>query len=372
MALGRRKREVTGAIESPAAGSEVPRGTLLVGGWALADGPVDEALLIVDDGVAQPVQTGIERPDLEASNPGAGRAGLMAEIDLRGVRGSTASLRLLVRAGGEWHEVAESTLAVGEPTAVRPHAVFTIVHDEAEFLPVFLRHYGRHLDPADIYVLDHDTRDGSTSGLEGRCNVIGVHRGTVFDHLWLKGTVEDFQTFLLRSYRTVLFADADELIFPDPARYADLGDYMDRFRGPAASCTGFNLIQQPGEEPIDLGAPLLAQRRSWNPSPQYSKRLMSRIPLRWSAGFHKEFNAPEVEPDPDLLLVHLHRIDYEMCMRRHRAATDRPWAEEDRKWNLTWHQRVVDPGEFRDWFYSGEDLEGSAAEPVPERFRDQL
>ena len=45
---------------------------------------------------------------------------------------------------------------------------------------------------------------------------------------------------------------------------------------------------------------------------------------------------------------------------------------EDRKWNLGWHQRVVEPKEFEVWFHSGEDLEGSTSEPIPERLRDLL
>jgi hypothetical protein len=350
---------------------------VLVGGWAVGgDHELTDLLLLIDDRVAHALELEGERPEVAAAHagrPGAERAGWIAEIDLRGVRGTTARMKLLARdRAGDWFELDETSIGVGSPLAVRPRAVFTIVHDEATFLPIFLRHYGRHFDPVDIYVLDHDTTDGSTTGLEDRCNVVGVHRNTVFDHLWLKGIVEDFQTFLLRSYRTVLFADADELIVPNPDRFPDLASYMDSFEGPAASCTGFNVIQQPDEAPLDFGSPILRQRATWNPSPQYSKRLMARIPLRWSAGFHKEFNAPDVLPDPDLMLIHLHRVDYARCLERHRAATARPWAEADRKWNLTWHQRVVDPEEFDEWFYTGEDLEGSSGEPIPDRFRDLL
>jgi hypothetical protein len=31
---------------------------------------------------------------------------------------------------------------------------------------------------------------------------------------------------------------------------------------------------------------------------------------------------------------------------------------------------VVDPEEFDPWFYSGEDLEGSVSEPIPDRLRE--
>ena len=37
----------------------------------------------------------------------------------------------------------------------RPAAVFTIVREEAVFLPIWLRYYTAHFAPEDIYVLHH-------------------------------------------------------------------------------------------------------------------------------------------------------------------------------------------------------------------------
>ena len=79
---------------------------------------------------------------------------------------------------------------------------------------------------------------------------------------------------------------------------------------------------------------------------------------------------PLVQPDPGLFLIHLHRVDYEYCLARHRASAGREWPEDDLRFNLSWHQRIAEPAEFRDWFFGGEDLEGTPRQEIPERIRE--
>jgi hypothetical protein len=371
-------------IEFPTAGATVPRTPLIVAGWALgADGPIDAGVVLVDG--AHPTAARLAttpRDDVASRFPGvegAAGAGWDAIVDVRGVEGPEATLSLLGRTGGGWAELARSPIRLAEAGAATAgrRAVFTIARNEATFLPIWLRYYRRHFDPADIYVLDNDSADGSTDGLEGSCRVVPVHRVQSAERdsasllVWLKGTVEDFQAFLLRSYDTVLFAEVDELVVPDPRSYPDLGAYVDRLDGAAACCTGYNVVHYPDEAALRFDQPLLAQRRYWHPSPHwYSKRLLARIPLSWNIGFHDEYNVPGAEPDPDLYLIHLHRVDYDYCLARHRAAADREWADNDLRLNLSWHQRIAEPEEFRRWFFGGEDLEGTEREPIPERIRE--
>jgi hypothetical protein len=368
-----------GSIDAPKAGSAANRGPLIVLGWALGpEGPVADALVLVDGGSATAARTGVMRADVRARHgevEGADRAGWEAQVDLRGVHGSVTRLTLVARtAGGDWVELDQVELRVEQPGALaaRRRAVFTIVQNERRFLPLWLRYYRRHFEADDVYVLDHDSSDGATEGVQGSCNVVAVHRDHSFDHMWLVGVVEDFQAFLLRSYRTVLFAEADEFVVADPARYDGLAEYIEAMREPVACCTGYNVVHYPDEAPLRFDEPVLRQRANWHPSPQYSKRLLARIPLSWNVGFHGEFNAPTVRPDPELLLVHLHRADFDTCLERHRAAASRPWPDGDLRWNLGWHQRVVETDEFRNWFFHGEDLEGRGREPIPKRLRGVL
>jgi hypothetical protein len=287
--------------------------------------------------------------------------------------GEIARIALLVRAGdGTWREAAAVEVNAAAPArerdGARRRAAFTIVQNEPVMLPVWLAYYGRYFDADDLYVLDHDSSDGSTVGLEARCRVVPVHRQACYDHHWLKSTVEGFQAFLLRSYEAVLYAEVDELVVADPLRHAGLDAYIDRLARPAARCAGFNVVHHPDEPPLQFDAPLLAQRRYWHASLEYSKRLLSRIPLRWSDGFHLEFNAPDDPPDPELMLVHLHRVDYDACLARHRASAARDWNVADVLRDSGWQNRIADDGEFEEWFRRGRDLD-APRELIPEHIR---
>ena len=372
-----------GQIETPAAGSLVPRGPALIGGWAVGpDGPLTDLLVLVDGQRATAARYGAShliRDDVAArfaNVPGAERAGWDAIVDVRWVEGPSVPLSLLGRtAAGDWVDLDRVEIRIDEPISPsgRRRAVFTIAQNEPRFLEMWLRYYRRHFDAEDIYVLDHDSTDGSTDGLEQECNLVQVHRDASFDHMWLIGTVEDFQAFLLRSYDAVLFAEVDEFVIADPERYSSLGEYIDALDGVAACCTGYNVVHYPEEGRLRFDEPVLRQRRFWHRSPQwYSKRLLGRVPLSWNIGFHQEFNLPSVEPDPHLYLAHLHRVDYDYCLKRHRGVAAREWYEGDRRFNLGWHYRITEPDEFRQWFFHGEDLEGTEREPIPERVRDAL
>lgn len=369
-----------GSIMEPAAGASLGRGSVLASGWALdVDGPFDSLILVVDDRQVTNVNSAFTPLEIALryeEAPRSGYGGWEAVLELRDLEGPAATLSLLGRRrNGEWVEMDRSEISV-EPYECGParRAVFTIVKNEPRFLPLWLDYYGRHFDPSDIYVLDHGTTDGSTEGLEGTCEIVDVHREVSFDHAWLKGTVEDFQAFLLRSYDAVLFAEADEFVVPDPARYSGLGSYIEQLRAPAATCTGYTVIHYPDDEPpLDFDQPLLRQRSYWHPARRwYSKRLLARIPLTWTYGFHDELNARSIEPDADLYLIHLHRIDYDYCLARHKAARAREWYRPDRERDFGRQYWTVEPEEFRKWFFDGYDIEGTERELIPDRIREAL
>ncbi len=255
---------------------------------------------------------------------------------------------------------------------MRKRAAFTIVQNEAVFLPIWLNYYARYFDRTDLYVLDHDSDDGSTAGVETRCNLLRVHRDKSFDHQWLHDTVAAFQAFLLRSYERVLFAEADEIIVADPARYGGLDDYFVRCRGRVARCTGFEVVHYPDEEPpLRFDRAILAQRTYWHASREYCKPLLAAVPMSWSLGFHEAPDFPDVEPDPNLFLVHLHRVDYGTCVARHRASAARNWSEHDIRAEQGFQNRLVegDAG-FRKWFFQGRD--NSARTRIPDRLKTLL
>ena len=85
-------------------------------------------------------------------------------------------------------------------------------------------------------------------------------------------------------------------------------------------CLGYEVIHQPeAEPPIDLERPLLAQRGTWYHNPLYDKPAITRVPMDWVPGFHRRTDSLN-NYDPDLRLIHLHRLDIERCYAlEHRA-----------------------------------------------------
>lgn len=204
-------------------------------------------------------------------------------------------------------------------------AVFTIVKDEATMLPVWLRYYRRWFDDGDIYVLDHDSQDGSTQGL-GAVNVVPVHNDLAFDHHWLLAQVKEMQRTLLGlGYQFVLFAEVDEMIVADPAMYSGLDEYITLFKGITVKCLGYEMYQHLKLEtdPIDWGRPVFDQRQHWQANPLYCKTLLSSVPLDWTVGFHQAAGAHLM--DPNLQLIHLHYADLRYCLERHAWKRAQKW-----------------------------------------------
>ncbi|HWD09070.1 MAG TPA: hypothetical protein VHA57_08250 [Actinomycetota bacterium] len=250
-------------------------------------------------------------------------------------------------------------------------ALLTIVRDEAFFFPIWHRYYARFFSPEDIYVLDHGSTDGSTSG--GGFRRIPVEHEEI-DVLWVRDTVQSYQHQLLAGYGAVLYVDVDEIVAPDPA-WGTLGEYVDSFSGKIARCRGYEVIHlREAEPPFDAARPVLDQRRHWFANPMYSKPALARVPLQWTPGFHRCRGLTQ-DPDPNLFLIHLHRMDYDQCKARHRARASVPWAERNVRHGW-WSQMLLDAEpEFGRWFYTdtvSDDHLPLCVEAIPPQFRSLI
>ena len=226
-------------------------------------------------------------------------------------------------------------------------AVVTIVHNEAFFLPIWLRYYSRFFAPDDIYVLDHDGTDGSADS--DSFVRIPVSHETV-DHTWMRDTVQALQHELLERYEAVVVTDVDEIVVPDP-RVATLGEYIEHSTADFVNCRGVEIVHVRDEEPpYDPTLPILDQRHHWKWNAWYDKPALARVPMSWIPGFHMRSDSA-ANPDANLYLVHLHRLDYHACRQRHLSRRKLPWNQLDfeRGWAL--YNRIVDDEEFDRWFY---------------------
>lgn len=237
------------------------------------------------------------------------------------------------------------------------------MHNEPIFFPIWLGYYSRFFEPDDIYVFDNETTDGSTDR-EGFVR-IPVEQDKV-DHVWMVHTIQELQHELLDRYDLVVVTDVDEIISPVPER-GRLGPYLDHFDAEYVNCLGYEVLHMKDREPaLDLGRPILGQRRFWFSNMGYSKPAVTTAPMDWRPGFHgrKDF---QTSIDPDLRLIHLHRMDYDICMQRHRTRRRKAWAHEDQAQSWAVHNQIVDPAEFEDWFYNDSAFKGFP--PKPEEIR---
>jgi hypothetical protein len=238
------------------------------------------------------------------------------------------------------------------------HAIFTVVQDEPVFFPLWYDYYRKYYRSRHIYVLYHglplETRDPSWV-LGNNANLVRIFRDESFDHTWLRLQVERFAAFLLGSYATVAFAEADEIIALDPRSRED---------GNLIGC-------------LDEG--ILRQRNHWYPSETYSKTLIWRWPPHWTNGFHKVTgvgdygpNLADPEPDPALLLIHLHKMDYNIARGRLTSTAARTWNRPDTVGTAGFQNRFkTEEGLKTWWFKSVDDPELTAPlVPIPDAIKD--
>ena len=88
-------------------------------------------------------------------------------------------------------------------------------------------------------------------------------------------------------------------------------------------------------------------------------------------GFHGREDE-RLNIDPDLRLIHLHRMDYEICRERHQRYRSRGFRRRDREEGWGTHNLITADDEFDEWFYAGSCFQGPhevVVERIPEAWK---
>jgi hypothetical protein len=222
------------------------------------------------------------------------------------------------------HPVTTPTTTAETDVAADVRTVaLTMVRDEREMLPRWVRHYGSHLGLDNLIVLDDNSQDGSTHGLP--CTVQRLPPPRPTDHWGAMRLrlANGLAAGLLAYYDAVIFTDVDEFLVPDPARYSSIPHYLAaRPDRQVLAPLAFDVVHNAREEPpIDPERPVLEQRRYVKFNRAMCKPQVKRGPVRWGSAFHA-VKAP-FDIDPDLVMLHLKFFD-ERALRetgdRRRAA----------------------------------------------------
>ncbi|MEU4805115.1 RICIN domain-containing protein [Actinosynnema sp. NPDC023587] len=265
-----------------------------------------------------------------------------------------------------WHGPQQRWSLRPAPHRAHTRAVLTLIRDEPDFFPRWLDYYSKFFAPQDIHVLHHQPPPDLEP--DDRFVRTAIHHDE-FSSDWHRDVVQQHQHDLVDRYDVVLSTDVDEIVAPDP-RSGHLGDYIDRFDQDFVNCTGYEVLHlHDREPPLDPVRGVLAQRSTWFSNPLYSKPLLARVPMTWLGGFHERTDQA-TNHDPHLYLIHLHRMDYDTCHRRHRTRTTHRTAQDDLDNYRGYQNRIVDPEQFRHWFYN-DRVNGDPIhpEPVPEHWR---
>lgn len=254
----------------------------------------------------------------------------------------------------------------------RKRAIFTITHNEFDFFPIWIRYFSRYFEGQDIYVLDHDSIDGSVSrsAKEYAFNWTKVHHQGAYNNQFITQTMIEAQRDLLAKYELVLCCDADELILADPDKWSGLDEYLDHYRGIVSTIENRSVQQMPDEDFLSNKGPLLSKRSVWFKEPHYEKTVLTRIPLIWNSGYDAvdERGVPFKVPfADDLILVHMARIDWEFCQTKHNNLFGGLWDNEP---GVAVHHELIGE-ELKKWFIS--EIEHNKYEQhfefIPERYK---
>lgn len=214
-------------------------------------------------------------------------------------------------------------------------AIITLVRNEPYFLPRWLEYYGR--TGASLFVLDHESDDGSTANLPPGVSRIPVHHPDCEPAAWMMRTVQDQMRELFGSgYERCIYAEVDEFLVPDPARWPNLRTFLDAHDDDFIAAQGWNVMYRPGDLPLPKnwmggdginyckeyalhpGAVSMLAGRGWKREPIYDMTLIGSWVPNWKIGRHGMEDRPN-GPDVGLRLVHLHYADPELGWARIQA-----------------------------------------------------
>lgn len=208
-------------------------------------------------------------------------------------------------------------------------AVFTMVKDEKFNLPLWIDYYGKIFGYDNIYVMDHDTEDGSTDNLP--CEVTKYHHKYRYNAQWMLDRLFEKQDELFQRYHYTIHPDVDEFIIPDPNRHNNLRSYVKQLYDggiKTIACRGYEVLHRRFiEPPLDWSnRPVMKQRKYWTHLTTYDKPIVTAKKLGWVQGKH--FDSREKHPrDDSLILCHIHRIDYDTCREMTCQKAECKWTE---------------------------------------------
>lgn len=214
-----------------------------------------------------------------------------------------------------WVRISIQRTTLRSLKKIMSNIAFTVVQNDMVILELWLSYYRQFFDR--IHIIGNGTREQYRDYFDK----LNAQEGVTAEILDLfyddsdrtLGVVRERSDIFHKEHTWVLYSDCDEIVIPDPEKYADLRDFMKKSPDIETYCEGYDIIQVEGEEAIDYNKPYLRQRSYWSRNESYNKPLLSRRPIYWVAGYHKEGDMSDDESkaikDTGLYLLHLKYSD---------------------------------------------------------------
>ncbi len=178
----------------------------------------------------------------------------------------------------EGKEIARSTLN-RKRTAVITDATSAGFH-----FPRWKKYYGNLFGMTNLHVVTYAGMRGFFEG-EGVGNIWEVK--DIWSNRLSTGTAAGLTSLLLNTYDVVLRTDVDEFLVPDPLKYSDLADFVEKNTLPYVTAEGIDVLELHDDPVLDSEKPILIhQRRYGMRSTALNKTLLTTRSLKWANGFH--------------------------------------------------------------------------------------
>ena len=201
----------------------------------------------------------------------------------------------------------------------------TIAHKEAHWLDMWTNYYLSQCDK--VLVLD---QGGNTITIQDeRLEVREFFPDLVGDWAENIKKVNNIRAEALERFDTVLFADVDEFLVPDPDYHESLRMYLHLNRRKVVYTYGWDVIGLPSDVPLHWSFPLLSQRELMSFNFLYGKPSVAKEPITLGEGGHHisgDYARNAENTDNTLWLFHFKMADWGEFKRRqgisHKHADD--------------------------------------------------
>lgn len=207
-----------------------------------------------------------------------------------------------------------------KPHSTKRIAAITMARNDEFFLNRWISYYGEQFGEENLYIY-LDGMDQKIPSRAGHTNIKKlphkdqpVQRGDKTRILLLS---ELARKLFADGYDIVIGCDCDEFLVVDPNTDKSLAEYLSN-KKIKTSLSGLGLdvgMDLNTESPLDIGMPMLGQRRYALMSTRYTKPVVLSKPATWGSGFHS-VKGHNFHIDKNLYLLHFGGADLDMIKNK--------------------------------------------------------